>query len=100
MPLHLPLDRPGLREDPGVVNGELVSDRARIGPPEPLDCAQLLAVHAVLLRVLVVPVVERPALVVLRLDDERVAFPVADRLAVERRLDVRLVRTPVERNDA
>src|SRR5258707_939155 len=43
---------------------------------------------------------ERPAPEVRRVDDERVVLPLANRIAVVRGLDVGLVRTAVDRDDA
>ena len=55
--------------------------------------------HPVFLRVGVVVVVERPPVEVDGVDDQRVAVPLADRIAVVHRLEALAVRAPVERDD-
>src|SRR6185503_4629902 len=68
-----------LRVRAGIVDGEVVDQRAEIGPREPLDRVELL-------RVWRTAAVE-PELVVVAdgIDDQRVAFPATDRVAVPAR---------------
>src|SRR5688572_32514717 len=58
----LKLLRPRFREDFGIVDRDRVGDRRRALPPQALDRVQRVAVHAELLPVRVVVIVERPAL--------------------------------------
>jgi hypothetical protein len=96
---HLPFDRPGSREDLRIVHRELVSDGVRVGPAKPLGRVKGVGVHSIFFWILVVPVIERPSLVVSGLDHQRVAFPMSDRFSVERRLDIGFMGPAVERND-
>ena len=68
-------------------------------PLDALDRVERVAVHPVFLRVGVVVVVERPPVEVDGVDDQRVAFPFADRIAVVHRLETLAVRAAVERDD-
>src|SRR5262249_50563410 len=89
--------RPGLREDLGVVDREVVRQRGLALPANALDRVKRVAVHPEFLLVRVVVVVELPALEVGRVDDERVAFPAADGVAVVHRVHAGAMR--LERDD-
>src|SRR4029453_3082430 len=92
---HLPLARPGGREDLGIVHRELVRDGVRVGPAKPLGRVKGVGVHPIFFRILVEPVIDRPSLVVSSLDRQRVAFPMSDRFSVERRFDIGFMRPAV-----
>ena len=60
---------------------------------------QMLSMHPVFVRIGIKIVVQGPALEVRRFDDQRIPFPVTDRIAMERRLDIVPVIPAVQRND-
>src|SRR5688572_18733225 len=64
-----------------------------------LDGVESIAVPAAFRRIGVVIVIEDPALEVDRVDDQRVAFPLPDRITVVRRLEPGPMGTAVERDD-
>src|SRR5207253_8081187 len=97
---NLELLRPRRGEDLRIVDGDRVRERILALPAEPLDGMKRVAVSPEFLGVRVVVVVERPALEVRRVDDERVAVPLPDRITVEHRLETLAMGAAVERDDA
>src|SRR5436190_14525090 len=69
--------RPGLRPHGGIAHGELVADRVGVAQRQPLDHMEVLVGSPVPAAELI----PRPVVETLALDDERVALPVAPRLA-------------------
>src|SRR5262245_30060323 len=80
---------PRTRERGRVVHGELVQQRVLVDASETLDEMELV----------VSPAKTGPAVEVRRVDDERVALPLAARIAQPRPHAGRDVRTAVQRND-
>ena len=83
----------GLRERLRIVDDHFIGEVAEVGPREPLRQVQLIAVR------MTDRVEARPAVEVDGVDDQRVAFPVADRVAEPGRdaVAVRRVRRSARR---
>ncbi len=93
--MHEELDGPRCREH-GVVHGRAIADLIGRGARELLDDPELVAHQGVEhLDAVEVPI----RLLVRRLDDQRVAFPVAARIADPLRHAAREVRAAVDRDD-
>src|SRR5581483_8625534 len=84
----LELLRPRTREDLGIIDGQVIGKRLRSLPGDPLGGLERVSVHAIFVRMSVEIVVQAPALEIRGFNHQRVAFPVAHRIAVERRLEV------------
>src|SRR5262245_35002519 len=78
----------------GIVEREVVDERPEIGAREPLDGVELLRVRC--------PAAVEPELVVVadRVDDERVAFPTSDRVAVPARKQIVWMLAAIHVDDA
>src|SRR4030095_6782053 len=88
--IDLPCKRRGVRAR--VVDGELVAERIEIDASEPFECVELRGVRQT------APVPPEPLVEADGVDDERVALPMADGVAVVGGLGFLRVLPPVQVN--